>query len=156
MTEQEIRDRVDDVAAAALTAYAEARGDTRDGSSVEERIAVLHAIRNRAARSGRTVKDECLRPLQFSCWNPDGSRNHKALLEAAEAVLQHQVLDPLLEETLYLARGVLEGVILDTTRGATVYWAPLVMQPPGSRPKWDWSKLLWVGDVGTQKFYREV
>lgn len=44
--------------------------------------------------------------------------------------------DPLFAETLYLADGIMAGVILDCTQGATHYYAPKAMRPPGKVPTW--------------------
>ena len=44
--------------------------------------------------------------------------------------------DALYRETLYLADGLLTGTILDRTGGATLYWAPAAMVPPGRIPAW--------------------
>ena len=153
MTEQEIRDRLTDVQAAALTAHAEARGDQADGSSVEERIAVLCVIRNRARQTGKGFKAVCLRPLQFSCWNTGTDPNHLALLVAAEQVLAGEPLDPLLRETLFLAQGVADGVVLDRSGGATSYYAPKAMKPPGRVPVWA-RDVTPCARVGNQLFFR--
>lgn len=46
------------------TLWGEARGEPFSGQ-----VAVVHVIRNRAMRKGTSMAYECLRPLQFSCWN---------------------------------------------------------------------------------------
>lgn len=154
MTEDALRDRLDDESALALTMWAEARGDRSEGgSSVEERIAVGCVIRNRAQASGRTVKYECLSPWQFSCWNTGADANHKALLEAGELLVNGQPLDPLLRETVYLAAGILDRILLDPTRGANHYYAPDAMKPPGRVPSWAQGKTP-CAHVGRQVFYR--
>lgn len=48
----------------ASTLWFEARGEGRKGID-----AVASVIANRAKKSGKTMAYECLRPLQFSCWN---------------------------------------------------------------------------------------
>lgn len=138
----------------ALTAWAEARGDWREGtSSVEERIAVLCVIRTRARRSGRSLTAECLAPKQFSCWNAGTDANHLTLLRAAATLAQGLPPDPLLAETLYLAGGVISGVILDRVNGATHYYAPASMTPPGTVPSWARGHEP-TAHVGSQVFYR--
>jgi hypothetical protein len=154
VTETEIRAALDDVTALALTADAEARGDSREGhSSVEERIAVMSVIRTRARLGHRPIKEVCLAPRQFSCWNPGEDANHLRLLRQAERVVTHQLLDDLMLETLYLAEGVAGDVILDRVNGATHYFAPAAMVPPGRVPAWA-QGLQPVAVVGRQRFYR--
>jgi N-acetylmuramoyl-L-alanine amidase len=59
----------DDVDTVARTLWGEARGEGVLGLR-----AVAHVIQNRVARPrwwGRTWRDVCLKPWQFSCWNGD-------------------------------------------------------------------------------------
>lgn len=128
----------------ALTAWAEARGDAAQGhSSVEERIAVMAVIRNRLAHPTRwraaaaSYKAICLAHLQFSCWNDGPDPNHLAVLAlAARLMVGQDTGDPLLDETIYLAQGIVSGVILDRTNGADSYFAPTAMVPHGRTPAW--------------------
>jgi N-acetylmuramoyl-L-alanine amidase len=154
MTEDALRDWLDDTAAHALTMWAEARGDASEGdSSVEERIAVGWVIRTRALVSHTTVKAVCLAPWQFSCWNTGADANHRALLAAAGSLYAGVSVDPLLRETLYLAQGILDGHLLDRTHGATHYYAPDAMKPPGRVPSWAKGKVP-TARVGRQLFFR--
>ena len=137
MTEPAIRERLIDEAVLALTMWAEARGDRAEGhSSLEERVAVGCVVRNRARETRQSIKAVCLRPLQFSCWNVGTDPNHLALLVEAEKMLAREPLEPLMRETAYLASGIVSGVILDPTGGATSYYAPAAMRPPGRVPAW--------------------
>lgn len=157
MTEQEIRAGLSDLHTLALTAWAEARGDNREGgSSLEERVAVLCVIRNRVQRSGGalTYKAVCLAPRQFSCWNAGKDANHMALLALAERVLGGDAADSLYTETLWLAHGVRDGVILDRTLSATHYYAPLAMVPQGRVPSWAMNKPF--VEIGRQRFLAAV
>lgn len=162
MTEGEIRRALTHVQATACTMLAEAAGDSLDGSSVEERIAVGCVIRNRvkAGRFGTSFRDVCLKPKQFSCWNPGTDRNHVRLVEVAGELLKGVFPDPVMVETLYLAEGILGGAIIDRTRGATHYYAPDAMVPEGSKPRWvykngrDGEEHLPLCRVGRQRFYR--
>lgn len=174
MTDAEVLAALDDRQALALTAWAEARqvprGIPSDHSPVEELIAVMVVVRNRAAKqSTRSYKTVCLAPFQFSCWNAGSGSNHDALLVLAEQLvgaagaLQNAemptdprtrgrmgnapALDPLVRECLYLADGVIAGTLIDRTNGATSYWAPAAMHPPGSQPVWANGKpRLLIGD----------
>ena len=145
----------------ALTAYAEGRGDSHEGrSSVEERIAIMCVVRNRRLHFERyraadaSYKAVCLAPLQFSCWNTPAAgvrdANHDALVVLAERMVVGQPPDPLVAETLYLADGVISGALLDATRGATSYYAPAAMQPPGRVPTW--AKDVPAVQIGSQFF----
>lgn len=51
------------------TVWGEARGEERIGQ-----VAVAWVIRNRAENPrwwGRNIREVCLKPYQFSCWNPN-------------------------------------------------------------------------------------
>jgi len=60
------------------TVYGEARGESEDGQA-----AVAWVIQNRVAKGrahmSKTIKDVCLQPKQFSCWNSNNP-NRKLLL----------------------------------------------------------------------------
>lgn len=169
MTEAAIRAALSGKQILGLTIWAEARGDHAEGaSSVEERIAVGCIIRNRAkpgAWWGETIREVCLKPWQFSCWNPGPDQNHAALVLVAEELAQANIgirtrpgLDPLLEESLFLAEGIVDGLILDRTQGCDHYYAPRAMRPAGAVPKWakwpDGSTVPPTVIVGSQHFYR--
>jgi len=57
-----------DLEVTAKTVYGEARGEPEGG-----RVAVAWVIRNRAETQygGDTPEEVCMRPAQFSCWNPN-------------------------------------------------------------------------------------
>ncbi len=143
-----------------LTAAAEARGDRRQGnSSIEERIAVMLVCRNRVAKYKRfnliepSYKAVCLARKQFSCWNDDPKdANHQWLLDQARKEIAGNLVDPLVEETLWLAGGVIAGTVLDTLKGADHYYAPQGMIPPGRIPDWAIGKTP-TAEVGKQIFF---
>lgn len=142
MTRDEILATLSDHTALGLTMWAEARGDWRQGnSSVEERIAVGCVVKNRVPRwqmfraTVKSVKGICLAPNQFSCWNEGADPNHLALMQLA-ADIPHAQTDPLVQECLFLAVGIISGVIIDRTGGATMYYAPKAMVPAGRVPSW--------------------
>jgi N-acetylmuramoyl-L-alanine amidase len=147
----------------ALTAWAEAAGDSQQGgSSVEERIAVLSVIRNRVADPswwGDTFRAVCLKPYQFSCWNDDPhDGNHVRLIALTLRVQANVATDnPIFEETRYLADGIRRGLLLDRVKGADYYYAPAAMHPPGSAPTWATHNGVVIPPlviVGTQHFYQ--
>lgn len=160
--ESAIREALGQPQTLGLTAWAEARGDHQQGhSSLEERIAVMLCIRNRTRRPKRFgvgFKAVCLAPLQFSCWNDDPSDgNHQALMVVAELVASGQPTgDPVLDETIWLAGGIISGVLLDTLAGANHYYSPRSMTPAGSAPVWakrGGQVIPPLAIVGSQHFY---
>lgn len=148
--------------ALAGTMYAEARGDFAEGgSSVEERLAVGCTVRNRLLTRGRfgtTFKAVCLQRLQYSCWSVSGGRENFDNLIGQLFMVQagNPAADPLLRESLYLANGVMTGVILDATHGATHYYAPAAMVPVGRLPDWAKGQRRPVATVGNQLFFKGV
>jgi N-acetylmuramoyl-L-alanine amidase len=140
VTEEEALAKLGDVEVLALTTFGEQRGDSREGgSSLEERLGCMMVIRNRLRspqRFGDTYKEVCLQRKQFSCWNV-GDPNRAVLMPHAYVLASGQpTMHPMLEETLYLARGIHAGVILDATNGATHYYSPRSMVPANSVPYW--------------------
>lgn len=168
MTDQDIFDilRTDGLLTLALTMIGEAVGDARDGSSIEERIAVGCVVRNRLA-SGRTKQfggsypDVCLKPLQFSCWN-EGDPNRRRLLTMAADWLadagRSGMQDPRLVETRYLAGGVIQNAIIDITGGATHYFNPKIVAAPAWAYTDRTKKVLRTPTaiVGSHQFYRGI
>jgi N-acetylmuramoyl-L-alanine amidase len=55
---------LEDLLVASRTIFGESRGEPFEGQK-----AVAHVILNRAKREG-SIAGACLRPRQFSCWNP--------------------------------------------------------------------------------------
>lgn len=170
LTEAEVLDRISQAHVLAVTGYAEAAGDFLvDNSSVEERIAVMCVVRNRVRQPGRfgdTFKAVCLknngRTWQYDCWRPGSGGNHDRLVQKAYLLVTDQPLqDPILDETLFLANGIVSGVILDRTNGATHYYAPKSMVPVNSKPRWVFApgsdrEIPPCAIVGTQRFYKGV
>lgn len=76
-----IKKELSDLEVLTLTVYGEARGEGLDGIA-----AVTQVILNRAKSSGRIVKDVCLEPKQFSCWNMNDP-NYPMLNELAMKIL---------------------------------------------------------------------
>lgn len=158
--EMEVIRQLDELETLAGTMYAEAAGDWKEGnSSVEERIAVGCIVRNRVAQHLRfraktqSYKAVCLAPKQFSCWNPGPDRNHVRLIEQMRKLLNHETIDPVLRETLFLAQGVINNTLLDRTGGATFYYAPKGMVPKGTRPSWAEGQTV-LAEIGDQLFFK--
>lgn len=98
-----------------LTIIGEARGEPIHGQ-----VAVGSVIRNRK-RSAASYTDICLAPKQFSCWNKSDP-NYPVLLELGEKLLEgSKVTDPYLKQCIFVAKGIVDGDILDNTNGAVNY-----------------------------------
>ncbi len=121
-----LRDGVD---VAIATLVLEAVGEGFDGM-----VAVAEVIRNRAARSGKSYGEVCLKPYQFSCWN-DAAR-------AREFLDAHRDFF----EAAY--RAWLASAASNRTRGATFYHADSVS------PSWA-SDFTRSARVGRHIFYRQ-
>jgi hypothetical protein len=168
MADETLFEALTDVQVLAGTMWAEASGDRREGnSSVEERIAVGCVVRNRLAKyrsyiaKEPTYKAVCLahankkgRPVvwQFDCWRP-GPANYERLLTQLRLVAAEQPPSETFLETLYLARGVMDRVILDRTNGADFYYAPKSMVPVNAVPLWARDRDP-VATIGDQRFFR--
>lgn len=125
MTDLEIRAMLDDAQTLTLTLLGEARGE-----EVEGRIAVANVIRNRMRddRWPDDIKGVCFQPMQFSCWQTiGGAANYKALWQMAERMVNGSPLkssfaaDALVNETRWIADGIIAGVTRDRTGGANHY-----------------------------------
>lgn len=125
-------DCMDEDLIAIQTIVLEAGGESFDGM-----VAVGEVIRNRAKRGSRSVLSVCLLPYQFSCWN--------------DQLGAYKRLGRVSGETWQTASRAWEASRdTNTVKGATMY-ANLSL----CRPKWDWSKLERVGQLGAHTFWRE-
>lgn len=116
-----------DVHLVAKTLYGEARGEW-EWFGIAPLIAVANVILNRVRQQtwfGRTLREVCLKPLQFSCWNEDDP-NREAMDRVEKA--PSRVFD----ECCRVARGVLCDHWPDLTGGADHYYS---VQGP-EVPKW--------------------
>ena len=125
----------------ARTICGEARGEPYIGQ-----VAIAMVIRNRALRPqrfGKTVREVCLHPKQFSCWND--SDPNKPKLDALSW----------LDECYVLAFGIAclvlspSGPLPDYSNGGDHY------HTRGVDPVWD-DKMVHTATVGHHEFYREM
>lgn len=125
MTDDEVKASLTPYHVLGLTMWAEARSEPLEGI-----VAVGCVVRNRADRRtwyGKDIKAVCLKPSQFSCWNPGTDENHVKLMKLAAlfvsdyAVSSTIRIDPALKECLYLAQGVINRDLRDAARGCTHY-----------------------------------
>lgn len=120
----------------AKTIYAEARDQGTVGQE-----AVGHVIKNRASENrpgfgGNSIKDVCLQPRQFECWND----KKDIPINERDAYKQCQTV----------ADSVLNGTSRDPTGGANHY------NNPKKEPDVSWPgncKVL--GDIGDHRFYTD-
>jgi hypothetical protein len=101
----------DEVDIMARTIYGEARGEDSKGKA-----AVGWVIKNRATQGGwwgDDIKEVCLKPYQFSCWNPaDPNRKIIGIVGNSDRVFA---------QCLAIATGVIRGEIPDPTSEANHY-----------------------------------
>lgn len=129
----------DDIDILTRTLYGEARGEPTQG-----KIAVAHVILNRVKANswyGNTVKDVCLKPSQFSCWNPNDPNLPKIkAVTLDDAMFQH---------CMYAALAAGLGYVSDMTSGSCHYHSTKV------RPKWAKNKQP-VCQIGGHLFFNDI
>lgn len=101
----------DDIDYWVRTGIGEARSEHHLG-----RVAVMCVILNRVKKKswwGRTIKDVCLYPWQFSCWNENDPNREYIIKVDKDSAIYAIFAD--------IVQGILEGNIPDITLGATHY-----------------------------------
>jgi N-acetylmuramoyl-L-alanine amidase len=121
----------------ARTIYGEARGESDAG-----KVAVAWVVKNRARIGGwwgSDIKEVCLKPYQFSCWNPS---------DPNQAIIMRIVnSNHIFKRCLAIATDVLAGTIADPTNGANHY------HESGIKPTWASGKTPTTA-IGNHDFYR--
>lgn len=112
--------------------WGEARGESTLG-----KLAILWVIRNRAAKRSTSMKEEILRPRQFSSFNP-GDPNQPRLLAAPG-------LDPRGWSACEMVAEVFPHT-LDITNGADHYYNFHVVAPPWGRGHAQWQERAVIGN----------
>ena len=129
----------DPVTTLADTLWMEARGDGKDGMQ-----AVANVICNRANNPrwwGSSIAGVCLKPYQFSSWNP-GSTQLPLVKEARGNG------DASYAIALNLATLAVQGILPDMTKGSDSYYATSLKTPP------TWATpAAFRCEVGAQRFY---
>lgn len=129
----------------ARTLWGEARGEKKSGREAVASV-VLNRVAHAQARGGRfwwgnDVIGVCLKPWQFSCWNP--SDPNRAKLERLDES------DKIFRQCLNIAKAALAGELTDGVNGATHYHVE-GLSPP-------WAKGLEpVAQIGRHVFYKGV
>ena len=101
----------------ARTIYGEARGEGTKGMQ-----AVANVVMNRVKAGswyGASIKDVCLKPYQFSCWNANDV-NRTIIVNATDAQLK---------QARAIAEQAVAGTLPDITGGATHYYADTIAAP---------------------------
>ena len=127
---------LNDLSVIAMTIWGEARGEGTEGMQ-----AVACVIQNRAHIGGwfgRTPREVCLKPFQFSCWNREDP-NRQKLLSVTLADPQYQI-------AYGLANSVLIGTLSDITKNADSY------EVRGTHAFWA-RNLKPVASIGKHDFY---
>lgn len=123
----------------ARTIWGEARGEGRDGM-----IAVANVVVNRANAGGwwgNSIREVCLKPWQFSAWNPTDP-NLIRMLKVDDT-------DPQFADALQIAAAAVAGRLPDITGGATNY------QVRGTGAAWA-AGMQQTAAIGAHDFYREA
>ncbi|MCK9432831.1 MAG: cell wall hydrolase [Candidatus Omnitrophica bacterium] len=122
----------------ALTLIGEAEGEAWKG-----KCAVADVIYNRAAASGRTLKDECLRPRQFSCWNGEAAQR-RLVNRTADGTL---INDQSWKDCLMIARRMASGAWRPGIK-ADHYYNPDLCSP-------SWAQdMRFVAVIGNHRFMK--
>ena len=128
----EYLDKLTNLETLTLTLIGEARGEP-----IEGQVAVGCVIRNRSEQWKRSIKEICLQPRQFSCWNIDDP-NRALLVELAEKMVMGTGLNSIVyAQCQYVALGIVNHEILDNTHGALNYLTTSLF---ASDAKPDWAK----------------
>ena len=117
-----------------LILYLEARGEP-----IEGRVAVGCVVRNRTIQRKKTYKEIILTPKtfgyeQFSCLNTN-DKNYSIGVNMAKDFSEGKMPEDLtgrLQESRWVAHGIVNGSLLDNTRRANHY-----LNPKLCNPKWD-------------------
>lgn len=128
----------------ARTVWGEARGEGLAGMA-----AVANVVMNRAhdpkRRFGDGVQAVCLKPWQFSCWNPHDP-NHALLTDPL-----HDPTGPAWDEAKVMAMAAINGTLPDRTHGATHY----VVSTLSPKPGWEYA-MQPTAVIGHHTFFREA
>jgi hypothetical protein len=154
MTRSEILNSLTEAQVVGLTIWAESRSEP-----IEGQIAVGCVLRNRmrAARGkawGLGWKGVCLHPWQFSCWNEGPDKNYKMVISEANNLATGFAAGPQLATDIHIAEGIIKGVYIDPSNGASHYYAPKAMVPPGSVPIWVTPKAILTTVIANHRFYK--
>lgn len=128
----------------ARTIYGEARGEyNHPRGGISSYIAVANVVMNRVKKNtwfGNTIRDVCLKPYQFSCWN-NNDPNYKIIKKS-------HLSDGFFHICRNVANNVSNGIWPDLTSGCDHYYCIKMEKPP----KWSLGKKP-VIEIGNHRFF---
>ena len=132
-------DQFSDLEILAKTIWGESRSESDLGQRAIACV-VLNRVNSGIGWWGRNVRDCCLKPFQFSCWNPHDT-NYPKLLSVT-------VSDAIYAKDVIIAGNALAGALEDVTNGATSYYAKSI-----KTPSWAIGKIP-CADIGAHLFFK--
>jgi hypothetical protein len=132
----------------ALTLYGECRGESTEG-----KIAVASVILERVDKQswfGLTILSVCLKPLQFSCFNPDNV-NYPKLLHISEHWDETMEDDSALKACWTIALGLLSGNIPRTPEIAAKHCVNYMTPAARDDVSWD-DRMAVIATIGGHIF----
>jgi len=106
--------------------------------------AIGHVIMNRVAdrkhewKEFNTVTKVIQQPWAFTCY----TRQETEYVKAKKYLDNRTKTNELYEELIRVALPIYNNTTTDTTKGAQLYYSPDSMDPPGTKPLWDFDKLV--------------
>jgi spore germination cell wall hydrolase CwlJ-like protein len=128
----------------ARTLYGEARGEKVRGLEAVACVVINRvekAIKANGYWWGNDVEGVCLRPWQFSCWNPNDPNREK--------ILTIDKTNKMFATCLRVARRAIFGGVKDPTNGATHY------HRVGLMPSWARAQVP-SAEIGHHVFYKGI
>ena len=129
----------------ARTIFGEARGESDQG-----KIGVAYTVVNRVSIAqarggywwGNTIREVCLKPSQYSCWNTSDP-NRATILAVRPG-------NRIFDRCLVIARQVIDQAIANPVDRSTHYYATYIAAP-------NWVRgATFVVQLGVHKFYKNV
>lgn len=136
----------------ALTIWAESRGEPLAG-----KIAVGTVILNRVehrAWDGKTVKEVCLWPRQFSCFN-DYDPQHGRIVKIASDFQSAMENDKRLADCYLIATGLLKNILRPDEDIVKSKCCQYLTTAAKDHCNW-WQKMRFVKKIGAHEFYTDL
>lgn len=136
----------------ALTLWAESRGEPLAG-----KIAVGTVIMNRVdhrAWDGKTIKEVCLWPKQFSCFNPDDAQRKRLV----DFVQDHEFSfenSTALKDCFIIAQGLLNGIIQPDMDILNSKCCQYLTTAAKAKVNW-WKKMRFVKRIENHEFFTDL
>ena len=136
----------------ALTIWAESRGEPLAG-----KVAVGTVILNRVSHrswDGRTIREVCLKPRQFSCFNDNDPQRDKIIeiVNDFQAALDKDIA---LKDCHIIAQGLIKGVIRKDEDLVKAKCCQYLTTAAKEHCNW-WKKMRFVKRIGEHWFYTDL